>query len=119
MIMKQIPPPVMKGSRVLDLWGKLRLKSLLLPGGFVLGLAILLIRPGLLKISVSVVDLFFYSAFTVALLLAWRFHSGRVFSALIVLLLAHVVLWPCSSIGTGEPQCLTALEAISFLLPLN
>src|ERR1700745_2107679 len=98
--MKQTPPPVRKGSRVLDLWGKLRLKSLLLPGGFVLGLAILLIQPGLLKFSVSVVDLYFYfyfySAFTVALLLAWRFHSGRVFSALIVLLLAHGVLGLCA-----------------------
>jgi diguanylate cyclase (GGDEF)-like protein len=73
-----------------------------------------------LAMSVSVVDLFFYGAFGLGLLLAWRFHSGRVFSALVLLWLANraVTFFGDGRIPSTGPG-LTALEAVSFLLPLN
>ena len=104
----------------MDVWRKLRLKSLVLPGGFLLAIAMVLIRAGVVRISVSVVDLYYYAAFLVGLLLAWRFHSSRVFSALVLLLLAHRALefFSSGAVPTEGPG-LTALEAVSFLLPLN
>jgi diguanylate cyclase (GGDEF)-like protein len=101
----------------LDFWNRLRLKSLLLPGGLLLGVAALLIRFDLPRMTVSVVELYFYTAFPLALVLAWRFHSGRIFSALVLLLLAQSALEFFRVQGV-EPG-LTALEAISFLLPVN
>jgi GGDEF domain-containing protein len=103
-----------------DVWNKLRLKSLFLPGGLLLGLAAMLVRTDFLKISVSVVDLYYYAAFLVGLLLAWRFHSSRVFSVLVLLLLSQraIEFFSTGEISTAGPG-LTALEAVSFLLPLN
>jgi len=96
------------------------LKSLVLPGGLLLGVAALLLQTGLAKIPASVLDFYYYSAFASGLLLAWRFHSSRVFSALVVLLLAHraVQFFLNGQFPTPGPG-LTALEAVSFLIPLN
>ena len=104
----------------MDVWRKLRFKSLVLPGGLLLVIATALIRLGVMNISLSVVDLYYYSAFLVGLLLAWRFHSSRTFSVLILLFLSHraVEFFSLGATITGGPG-LTALEAVSFLLPLN
>jgi GGDEF domain-containing protein len=101
-------------------WSKSALKSLLLPGIVLLAAAAVSGRAEWLTRSVSVVDLYYYTAFGVGLLLAWRFHSGRVFSALILLFLANraVEFFTAGPIPTAGPG-LTALEAVSFLLPLN
>jgi diguanylate cyclase (GGDEF)-like protein len=95
------------------------LKSLVLPGGLLLGLAAGIIQGNLVRGSAAV-DFCYYSAFAAGLLLAWRFHSSRVFSCLLVLFLAHRAIeffaqghGPLAGAGT------TALEAVSFLLPLN
>jgi diguanylate cyclase (GGDEF)-like protein len=101
-------------------WNKSALTSLLLPGGVLLAAALISARAEWLTTSVSVVDLYYYAAFGVGLLLAWRFHSGRVFSALVLLLLANRVVgfFADGRIPTGGPG-LTALETVSFLLPIN
>jgi len=101
-------------------WSKSALKSLLLPGVVLLAAAAVSGRAEWLTRSVSVVDLYYYTAFGVGLLLAWRFHSGRVFSALILLFLANraVEFFAAGPIPTAGPGR-TALEAVSFLLPLN
>ncbi len=96
------------------------LRSLLLPGTPVLGAAAALVQSGILNGSASVVDFCYYTAFTIGLLLAWRFHSSRTFSALILLLLAQRAVEFFS--GGRTPMAgpgLTALEAVSFLIPLN
>jgi diguanylate cyclase (GGDEF)-like protein len=96
------------------------LRSLLLPGALVLGSATTLIQSGILKGSGSLVDFCYYTAFSTGLLLTWRFHSSRVFSALILLLLAQRAVEFFS--GGRTPLAgpgLTALEAVSFLVPLN
>jgi len=96
------------------------LKSLVLPGGLLLGISAGLIQSGALRNSGMAIDFCYYAALGVGLLLAWRFHSSRVVAALVVLYLGHRAIEffahghvPLS--GSG----LTALEAVSFLVPLN
>lgn len=103
----------------MDVWRKLRFKSLVLPGGLLLVITTALTRLGVMNISLSVVDLYYYTAFVLGLLLSWRFHSSRTFSVLIILLLSHRAIEFFSSGGSATGPGLTALEAVSFLLPLN
>ena len=93
-----------------------RVRILLLPGVIILGIAAALIQTGILKGYGSVVDFFYYATFATGLLLAWRFHSSRVFSALILLLLAQRAV---EFFFENRLPGLKALEAISFLIPLN
>ncbi len=85
-----------------------------------LGAAAALIQSGILNGSGAAVDFCYYAAFTAGLLLAWRFHSSRIFSALILLLLAQraVEFFSGGRIPVAGPG-LTALEAVSFLVPVN
>jgi diguanylate cyclase (GGDEF)-like protein len=91
-----------------------------MPGAVILGMAAALIQSGLLKGSAPAVDFYYYAAFATGLLLARRFHSSRVFSALILLLLAQrtVEFFSNGRTPTAGPG-LTALEAVSFLVPVN
>ena len=101
-------------------WNRSALKSLVLPGGLLLGTAALLFQGGVARIPASVLDFYYYTAFGAGLVLAWRFHASRVSSALVLLLLAHrtVEFFSAGQIPTPGPG-LTALEAVSFLLPVN
>jgi diguanylate cyclase (GGDEF)-like protein len=92
------------------------MKSLLMPGICLLAVAVLL-HTGLLVPSLALVAYSFYGACVAGLLLAWRFHSSRVFSALLVLLLAHQAISYFPSVGRGPGS--TALAAVGLLLPLN
>jgi diguanylate cyclase (GGDEF)-like protein len=96
------------------------LKSLVLPGGLLLGIAAGLVQGGLLRSSAAAIDFCYYTAFAVGLLLAWRFHSSRVFSCLLVLFLGHraIEFFAQGRVPLVGPG-LTALEAVAFLLPLN
>lgn len=98
---------------------KRALKTLVLPGGLVLGVAALLFQAVLAKIPASVLEFYYYAAFASGLLLAWRFHSSRVFSALLLLLLAHRAVQFFAGQLPAPGLGLTALEAISFIIPLN
>jgi len=105
---------------LLDFKNHKGLKRLLVPGALILGAAAAVIQTGALNGSASAVDLGYYAAFAIGLLLAWRFHSSRIFSALIVLLLAQRAV---EFFAKGRPPIagpgLTALEAVSFLVPIN
>ena len=104
----------------LRVWSKGSLKSWLLPGGLLLIAAVFLARESWLSASVSIVDLYFYVAFGAGLLLAWRFHAGRVLSAVVVLFLSNLAIeFFAKSPQAGGRPGLTALEAVSFLLPVN
>ena len=104
----------------MELRGPYGFKALFLPGGVLLAVAAAMIQSGLLRNSTSIVNFCYYTAFATGLLLAWRFHSSRVFSALILLLLGEVALrfFSDGQTPTGGPG-LTALEAVSFLIPVN
>lgn len=96
------------------------LRSLVLPGGLILGIAAALIQGGLLGGASAAVDFCYYGAFVVGLLLAWRFHSSRVVSALVVLYLGQraIEFFAQHHVPLAGPG-LTALEAVSFLVPAN
>src|SRR5215813_13819405 len=59
-----------------------------------------------------------HAVVAIGLLLAWRFHSSRIFFALIVLFLAREAIVHASSAHGGEGGH-TTLVVVGFLLPLN
>jgi diguanylate cyclase (GGDEF)-like protein len=103
-----------------DIWSKSTLKSLLVPGGVLLLLAAILLSTGRVTIPASVVQFSYYAVFGTGVLLAWRFHSSRVFFALITLLLAHLAVdfFTAGRISSSGPGHI-ALQAVAVLLPLN
>jgi len=104
----------------MHLWSKAIVKPLVIPGGALVLAALIILQGGWLPISAPAVDFYYYAVFVVGILLAWRFHSSRVFFALLTLFLAHQAIELFSRgrvplAGAGH----IALEAIVFLLPLN
>jgi len=104
------------------------MKSLLTPGLCLAAVAVLL-HTGLVTPSVSLITYAFYTAAIAGLLLAWRFHSSRIFFALLVVTLAQEAISYFSSSITsgsftsgrvlaGSPGSM-ALAAVGLLLPLN
>jgi GGDEF domain-containing protein len=103
-----------------DVWNKAAFRSLLAPSGVLLLAAALLLHTGLLTLTVSGILFSYYAAVAVGMLLAWRFHSSRVFLALLVLFLAQQSITVFSAghtpaVGPGR----IALEAAALLLPIN
>jgi diguanylate cyclase (GGDEF)-like protein len=95
------------------------MKSLLTPGICLLAVAVLL-HTGLVTPSAAFVSFAFYGALVAGLLLAWRFHSSRIFFALLVLFLAEqaVSYFSAGHISLSGPGG-RALAAIGLLVPLN
>jgi len=98
------------------------MKSLLTPGIFLLAVAILL-HAGLVTPSPAFVNYAFYTALLAGLLMAWRFHSTRIFSALVVLFLSQAALsYFCPMLGGHfivSKSGSTAIATVGLLLPLN
>lgn len=96
------------------------LKPLLVPGGVLLLAATLLLQGGLLPISLSAVNFYYYAVFIAGILLAWRFHSSRVLFALLFLLLGRQAIdfFSAGRMTLSGPGPI-AFETISFLLPMN
>jgi diguanylate cyclase (GGDEF)-like protein len=104
----------------MDAWSKQTLKSLLLPAGGLLLLAVAILEGGFVSISASTLEFFYYAVFLAGILLAWRFQSTRILSALILLLVAHraIEFFSAGKMVVAGPGRI-AFEAMSFLLPLN
>jgi diguanylate cyclase (GGDEF)-like protein len=102
------------------------MKSLLTPGICLVVVAALL-HTGLVTPSAVLVTYAFYTALVAGLLLAWRFHSSRIFFALLVVLLSQqAITYFSSSVtpsltghGPASGPGSTALAAVGLLLPLN
>ncbi len=95
------------------------MKTLLTPGVCLLAVAAL-VHTGLIAPGAAVISYAFYGAWIAGLLLAWRFHSTRIFSALLVLFLAQQALAYFSSAQVPpSAQGNTALAAIGLILPLD
>ena len=95
------------------------MKSLLMPGICLAAIALLL-HTGLLAPNITLVTYAFGAATVAGLLLAWRFHSIRIFFALLSLFLAQQAISYFSkghAAATGPGS--TALAAVGILLPLN
>ncbi len=95
------------------------MKSLLMPGVFLLALAALL-QAGALAPSAALVSYAFYGALVAGLLLSWRFHSSRIFCALVVLFFAQQAIsyFSAGHLSSGGPGS-TAMAAVGVLLPLD
>lgn len=90
---------------------------MLLPGGALLLGVSLLVLLGWLTLPLAAISFLYYCAIGGGLLLAWRFHSSRIFFALCVLFLAEeaVGVW-----GAGQwPVLVTAAKAVAVLVPLD
>jgi diguanylate cyclase (GGDEF)-like protein len=95
------------------------MKSLLTPGIFLAAIAALL-HTGLLAPNIALVTYAFITATIAGLLLAWRFHSSRIFFSLLSLFLAQQAISYFSQgrVAANGPAS-TALAAVGLLLPLN
>jgi hypothetical protein len=94
------------------------MKPLLIPAVFLFIVAVLL-HTGIFVPSAPLAVYAFSGACIAGLLLSWRFHSSRIFSALLTLFLAgQAVPYFCS--GAFPPQSATiAVTAVGILLPLD
>jgi GGDEF domain-containing protein len=103
----------------LHVWSRTTLKSLMVPGGILLmGIAVLA-HSSWLTLPLPAISFLFYCALSGGMLLAWRFHSTRVFSALIILFLAQQAVEIFGAhVSPGKPG-LTGLQAAAVLVPLN
>jgi diguanylate cyclase (GGDEF)-like protein len=104
----------------LNLWSRTALKPVLIPGGILLVFSALLLQGGLFSISQAAISFYYGAVFIVGVLLAWRFHSGRVFFTLASLLLAHrsVEFFSDGQIASSGPGHV-AMEVLALLLPMN
>ena len=94
-------------------------KACLFPGGLLLALATAVVNSPLLGQAAPSLAFYYFAVFAAGLILAWRFHSSRVFFSLLVLLLAHRAVEFYSSgqarVGPGR----TAVVLVALLIPLN
>jgi diguanylate cyclase (GGDEF)-like protein len=104
----------------LQVWNKTTLKSLLLPGGILLLGVAALVYSGWLTLALPALTFLGYSALIGGMLLAWRFHSSRIFFALAVLFLAQeaIALFGGGRIVPGTAGW-TAVQAAAILVPLD
>lgn len=101
-------------------WNRNTLQSLVVPGGVLLAAVALLDYSGWLTLTQPALNFLYYCGLIGGMLLAWRFHSSRVFFALCVLFLSSQAI---SLFGGTQPSLtpagIAAVHAIAVLLPLN
>jgi diguanylate cyclase (GGDEF)-like protein len=103
----------------LPAWNRATANALFVPGSLILAAAVLLAHSGLLTLAAPAISFLYYASALGGLLLAWRFHSTRIFSAVSVLILAQWSLTAFAApITTGSPSEV-ALHAAAVLVPLN
>jgi len=104
----------------MELLTRRTVKSILLPGGGIVLAAALLLGTDWASLSPASVSFFYYAVFIAASLLAWRFHSTRIFFSAVVLLLGHhaVEFFAQGRIVSFGPGRI-AFEAVALLIPLN
>ncbi|MDP9162359.1 MAG: GGDEF domain-containing protein [Acidobacteriota bacterium] len=103
----------------LTFWRKTVLQPLIIPGGILLLAAVFLLQSGFISFSPAAIDFYYYAVFISGGLLAWRFHSNRILSVLVTLVLAHRSLEFFANGNSSSGPGRVAFEAIAFLLPLN
>ena len=95
------------------------MKSLLTPG-ICLAVVAALLHTGLVTPSPVLIAYAFYGLLIAGLLLAWRFHSSRIFLALLVVFLAEQAIGYFSQghVAANGPARIV-VAAVGLLLPLN
>lgn len=91
-----------------------------MPGSLLLVATALLVNLDWFAVPTAVFNFYYVAAFLAGLLLAWRFHSTRVFFTLIVLLLAVRALSFFSAAPPASPApARMAFASLTTLVPLN
>ncbi len=96
---------------------KATVRSLMIPGGLLLLGVLALVYSGWLTLALPALSFLYYCGVGGGLLLAWRFHSSRIFLCLCVLFLAEgaIAIW-----GGGQPAVLTTVvRSVAILVPLD
>ncbi len=102
----------------LQVWSRTTLKSLAVPGGILLAGVTVLVCFGWLTLALPALSFLYYCALIGGMLLAWRFHSSRIFFALVVLFLAEQAI-SSGAVHVASRSGWTAFEAVALLVPLN
>lgn len=89
------------------------LRSLLVPGGVLLLAVVLLAYSGWLTLALPALSFLYYCALAGGMLLAWRFHSSRIFLSLLVLFLAG------QAIGFFDEKQLLVAQCLAVVVPLD
>ena len=95
------------------MWSKKTIKSLLAPGGVLLFGVMLLVYCGWMTLALPAISFLYYCALAGGMLLAWRFHSSRIFLSLLVLFLAG------QATGFIGDKLAVAVQAVAVLVPLD
>jgi GGDEF domain-containing protein len=90
-------------------------KSLLVPGGILLLTSVLLVNTGWLTLAPPALTFLYYSGILGGMLLAWRFHSSRIFLALTVIFLAQ----QGAAVSAGPSYIPATFHALAVLVPAN
>jgi GGDEF domain-containing protein len=104
----------------LPTWSRKTLKAFLMPGGILLLCVTIFDFLGWLTLPLPALNFLFYCGVIGGILLAWRFHSSRVFFCLIVLFLAveAISVFAGSQHSLG-PAGIVALRAVAVLVPAD
>jgi diguanylate cyclase (GGDEF)-like protein len=105
------------GVNILRVWSAATVKSLTVPGGILLLGVAVLVHSGWLNLALPALSFLYYCAVIGGMLLAWRFHSTRIFFALIVLFLGQQAI-ALSGRAHSAPGS-TMFIAAAVLVPLN
>lgn len=82
--------------------------------------AVVWLQSGALPVSWSIITTCYWVVFVAGLFLAWRFHSSRAATSIVILLLAHRALEFFSHIPNGSlASAQIARSALASLVPLN
>ena len=108
------------GGETLQAWNGTIVKSVMVPGGLLLGAVALLAHSGWLTLTLPSLSFLYYCALLGGLLLGWRFHSSRVCFALLILFLAQQAIVHCGA-GHATPGTAgwTAMQAVAVIVPLD
>jgi diguanylate cyclase (GGDEF)-like protein len=104
----------------LPVWNKKTLKSFLVPGGALLLLVVALESLGWLTLAPPALSFLCYCGLLGGMLLAWRFHSSRIFYCLFVLFLSlQAIVGFESGQHSMGPAAVAAVRALAILVPIN
>ena len=99
----------------MHVWNRTTLKALTLPGGALLLGVAALAYSGWLTLALPALSFLYYCALAGGMLLAWRFHSSRIFLSLLVISLAQ----QATSFSVGQPNVSTTVQAVAVLVPVD
>jgi len=102
-----------------EIWDRTTLRSLLIPGAVIFTATALLLHTHLIPIAPSAINFYYYAVFGGGILLASRFHSSRVFFALLTLFLGQRAIEFFAAPGVVSGPGHIAVEAIAVLWPVN